>query len=79
MCFYSFFIPGGEAMKEKECADACQCDDQSAAALAAGSMAKFFKDQNWKIISFFPNTPCAKKPKRPVRRKKNTKNDGKAS
>lgn len=66
-------------MKEKDTADTCQCDDKAAGAMAAASMAKFFKDQNWKIISFFPNTPCSKNVKALLRHNKAPKPDGKAS
>lgn len=62
-------------MKEKDTADACQGDDQAAGSMAAASMAKFFKEQNWKIISFFPNTPCSKKVKALLGQKKAPETD----
>ncbi len=66
-------------MKEKDTADTCQCDDTAAGAMAAASMAKFFKDQNWKIISFFPNTPCSKKVKALLQHNKAPKTNQKPS
>lgn len=48
-------------MRKKGADDACKQDDSSAGALAAGSMAKFFTEQNWEIVSFFPNAPCLPK------------------
>lgn len=33
---------------------------KNASTLAAASLAQFFKEKNWKIITFFPNSPCAK-------------------
>ena len=32
---------------------------KDAASLAAGSVMDFFKKHKWKMISFFPNAPCA--------------------
>lgn len=46
-------------MRDKEDFAACQCDDKAAGAMAASSLAKYFKDNQWKIISFFPNAKCA--------------------
>lgn len=37
------------------------CDNKTASTLAASSVVRFFKERNWKIISFFPNTPCCEK------------------
>ena len=46
-------------MSEKEDFAACQCDDKAAGNMAASSVAKYFKENSWKIISFFPNAKCA--------------------
>ena len=46
-------------MSEKENFAACQCDDKAAGNMAASSVAKYFKENRWKIISFFPNAKCA--------------------
>ncbi len=46
-------------MREKEDFAVCPCDDKAAGALAASSVAKYFKENRWKIISFFPNAKCA--------------------
>lgn len=27
---------------------------------AAGSVGDFFKQLNWQVVSFFPNSPCAR-------------------
>ena len=35
--------------------------EKNASTLAAASVAQYFKEKNWKIITFFPNSPCAKK------------------
>lgn len=43
--------------KEQHVAPDC-CDDKTAGTLAASSVARFFKDHHWKIISFFPNADC---------------------
>lgn len=32
---------------------------------AAGSVGAFFKQLNWDIVSFFPNSPCAHDKKKP--------------
>lgn len=32
---------------------------------AAGSVGAFFKQLNWDIVSFFPNSPCARDKKTP--------------
>lgn len=32
---------------------------------AAGSVGAFFKQLNWDIVSFFPNSPCARDKKKP--------------
>ena len=66
-------------MKEKETANTCQSDEQAAGALAAASVAKFFKEQDWKIISFFPNTPCLCKAKELLAKKEKGKNTKKTS
>lgn len=46
-------------MSEKEDFTACQCDEKAAGGMAASSVAKYFKENRWKIISFFPNAKCA--------------------
>lgn len=38
-----------------------RCDAKESSTLAASSVAQFFKENNWKIISFFPNAECIKK------------------
>lgn len=35
-------------------------DAPAASSWAAGSVARFFKGKKWKIISFFPNSPCSR-------------------
>lgn len=35
-------------------------DAPTASSWAAGSVARFFKGKKWKIVSFFPNCPCAR-------------------
>ena len=37
------------------------CDPKEASTLAASSLVHFFKQRDWKIVSFFPNSPCARK------------------
>lgn len=32
---------------------------------AAGSVGDFFKQLNWQVVSFFPNSPCARDKKDP--------------
>lgn len=46
-------------MKEKKSKQKGTCDGKEASTLAAGSIAQYFTENNWKIISFFPNSPCA--------------------
>lgn len=50
-------------MSEKEREDVCSEDDKTASSMAASSVAKFFKEKGWKIISFFPNASCASRVK----------------
>lgn len=45
-------------MRDKEAKAAPKCDDKAAATMAASSVAGYFKDNDWKIISFFPNSSC---------------------
>lgn len=47
-------------MRDKDNQQASVCDAQAAGTLAASSVARYFKDKQWKIISFFPNSVCAK-------------------
>ena len=32
---------------------------------AAGSIGAFFKQLNWEVVSFFPNSPCVRNKKNP--------------
>lgn len=32
---------------------------------AAGSIGTFFKQLNWEVVSFFPNSPCVRNKKNP--------------
>ena len=48
-------------MREKKNKQTAICNQEDAATLAAGSVAEYFKEKNWKIISFFPNSQCAQK------------------
>lgn len=68
-------------MSEKEETARCPCDNKAAGAMAAASLAKYFKEKRWKIISFFPNAKCAGKAVKTPRRggKKSKKNISKQS
>jgi len=33
--------------------------ENAAGTLAAASLMQYFLDHDWKVISFFPNSPCA--------------------
>ena len=35
------------------------CDAKTASTLAAASIMHYYRERNWKIISFFPNAVCA--------------------
>lgn len=50
---------------KKEKPDATgSCDRQEAGSAAASSLMQFFKQQNWKVVSFFPHSKCRKDPKK---------------
>ncbi len=65
-------------MKEKNPVSSCSDDDKTAGALAASSIAEYFKRGGWKIISFFPNVSCVNRMQKPVRGK-HGKKKGEAS
>ena len=39
--------------------------------IAAGSLGAFFRKIDWKVVSFFPNSPCVKKHKKRIQHKPN--------
>jgi len=39
------------------------CDKYTASTLAAASIMRYFKEQNWQMISFFPNAVCVQQKK----------------
>lgn len=43
---------------KKEMDESITGEKLSAASLAASKVIQFFKQKEWKIISFFPNSPC---------------------
>lgn len=45
-------------MKEKKVQLTEKGKSNDASTLAASSLAQFFKEKKWKIVSFFPNCPC---------------------
>ena len=42
-------------MRKKETKNLSGCDEKNAATLAASSLAQYFYEKKWKIVSFFPN------------------------
>ena len=48
-------------MREKKSKVKDECKQEDSATLAASSIAQYFTSNNWKIVSFFPNSPCAHK------------------
>lgn len=44
--------------------DADRPDNVTGRSVAAGSVGAFFKKIEWDIVSFFPNSPCVKQPKK---------------
>ena len=66
-------------MRQKQQADACQCDDKAAGAMAAASVAKYFKENGWKIISFFPNATCGNRVQKILHTKSGKKRGRKSS
>lgn len=48
-------------MSDKKCQLEDEEDSYTAGTMAACSIMQFFKRHNWQIISFFPNSVCAKK------------------
>lgn len=48
---------GGEMKAEEKCI-LPGCDKKAAGSMAVSSVASYFKDKGWKIVSFFPNTLC---------------------
>lgn len=47
-------------MSEKGNKPVSGCDAKTASTLAASSLIRFFQKKHWKIVSFFPNSPCAR-------------------
>lgn len=45
-------------MRDKKDSVQPGCDPKTAATFAASSVAAYFKKKGWKIVSFFPNSPC---------------------
>jgi len=48
-------------MKEKKEQNTSQSDTVSASTWAAYSIGEYFRENNWKIVSFFPNSKCSKR------------------
>ncbi|MBR3603917.1 MAG: hypothetical protein IKL48_04475 [Elusimicrobiaceae bacterium] len=48
-------------MKSKKIEKNKDLSQEDSATIAASSLAQYFKDKNWKIISFFPNTKCCQR------------------
>ncbi len=48
-------------MKEKKSEKTKSGKQYKASTLAACSVAQYFKEKEWKIISFFPNSKCCQK------------------
>ena len=47
-------------MSKQEKRAVSACDPKTASTLAAASVMQFFRGKTWKIVSFFPNSPCAR-------------------
>lgn len=54
-------------MRDKEQHVPSECDDKAASTMAASSVARYFKENRWKIISFFPNVDCPNRVEKVVR------------
>lgn len=56
------------AKKKPTLSDNDACTAQEAAAAAAHDIAVCFKNMNWQVVSFFPNTVCQPPEEKPAKK-----------